>query len=401
MNDLEQALGGGSLESRLAALREACARLGKRQLRGTNCHIHTNESFSVFRSPTEAVWQAAREGVAALGINDHYTLAGHEEFREACRIAGIAAIFSMEAVAMDREAEAAGLLLNDPDNPGRVYLCGKGITRIPPDSSVAAQNLARMRAALERRTREMTGKVAQLFRDRLDAEGPTWDDVLRLTPRGNATERHVAWAVLRRLRELAAEREVPLSQLVERCCSSAPAADTGDAALQIFLRSKLLKAGTPCYVAETQDAFVSSEELRQMFLALGAIPTYPVLGNPVTSGEKDIDALLDHLEGAGFYAVEVIPHRNTRARLTEIVSAARRRWWPVFNGTEHNTPEARPLLDPYALDPEFEPWFRQSTALLLGHQLRAGRGEPGFVGDDGRPTIADARERFEYFSRVQ
>jgi hypothetical protein len=59
------------------------------------------------------------------------------------------------------------------------------------------------------------------------------------------------------------------------------------------------------------------------------------------------------------------------------------------------------LLDPYALDPEFEPWFRQSTALLLGHQLLAGRGEPGFVGDDGRPTIADARERFEYFSRVQ
>jgi hypothetical protein len=401
MNDLEQALGGGSLESRLAALREACARLGKRQLRGTNCHIHTNESFSVFRSPTEAVWQAAREGVAVLGINDHYTLAGHEEFREACRIAGIAAIFSMEAVAMDREAEATGLLLNDPDNPGRVYLCGKGITRIPPDSSKAMQNLARMRAALERRTREMTGKVAQLFRDRLGAEGPSWDDVLRLTPRGNATERHVAWAVLRRLRELSAERGVPLSQLVERCCASAPPADTGDAALQIFLRSKLLKAGTPCYVAETQDAFVSTEDLRQMFLALGSIPTYPVLGNPVTSGEKDIDALLDRLEATGFYAVEVIPHRNTRARLTEIVSAARRRWWPVFNGTEHNTPEARPLLDPYALDPEFEPWFRQSTALLLGHQLLAGRGEPGFVGDDGRPTIADARERFEYFSRVQ
>jgi hypothetical protein len=401
MNDLEAAFGGGSLENRLAALREACACLGKTQLRGTNCHIHTNESFSVFRSPTEAVWQAAREGVAALGINDHYTVAGHEEFREACRIAGIAALFSMEAVAMDREAEAARLLLNDPENPGRVYLSGKGITRIPLDSSVAGQNLTRMRAALQRRTREMTGKVAQLFRDRLDAKGPTWDDVLGLTPRGNATERHVAWAALRRLRELAAERRVPLSQVVGRCCASAPPSDTGDAALQIFLRSKLLKAGTPGYVAETQDAFVSSEELRQMFLAMGAIPTYPVLGNPVTSGEQDVDALLDRLEAAGFYAVEVIPHRNTRARLTEIVSAARRRWWPVFNGTEHNTPQARPLLDPYALDPEFEPWFQQSTALLLGHQLRVGRGEPGFVGDDGQPTIVDARERFEYFSSLQ
>jgi hypothetical protein len=401
MSDLDTAFASGSLETRLAALSEACAQLGKREHRGTNCHIHTNESFSVFHSPTEAVWQAAREGVAALGINDHYTVAGLDEFREACRIAGISALFSMEAVAMDREAEAAHLLLNDPDNPGRVYLCGKGITRIPPPSSVAAKNLARMRIALERRTHEMTVKLAQHFRERLGADGPTWDAVLHLTPHGNVTERHVALAALHRLRALSGEMGTPLAQLVTRLCGVAPPAEASDAALQIFLRAKLLKAGTPAYVAESEDAFVPTEELRQMFLALGSIPTYPVLGNPVTPGERDIEALLDRLEAKGFYAVEVIPHRNTRERLTEIVSAARRRWWPVFNGTEHNTPEARPMLDPYALDPEFEPWFRQSTALLLNHQMRAGRGEPGFVGHDGRPAIADARERFENFSRVQ
>jgi hypothetical protein len=220
-----------------------------------------------------------------------------------------------------------------------------------------------------------------------------------LTPRGNATERHVGWAALIRLRQIAAERGVPVTEAIERCCGAAPKAGADDAALQIFLRGKLLKAGAPCYVRETEDAFVSSEELRDMFLAFGAIPTYPVLGNPVTSGERDVEALLDRLEASGFYAIEVIPHRNTRERLAEIVSAARRRWWPVFNGTEHNTPEARPLLDPYALDPEFEPWFRQSTALLLGHQAARSRGERGFVGEDGHPAISDARARFEYFSK--
>jgi hypothetical protein len=280
-----------------------------------------------------------------------------------------------------------------------VYLCGKGITRIPPDSSVAARSLAGMRAALERRNREMTVKVGQLFRDRLDADGPTWEDVHALTPRGNATERHVGKAALARLREIAAARGVPVAELIERCCGAAPPAGADDAALQNFLRGKLLKAGAPCYVRETEDAFISSEDLRGMFLAFGAIPTYPVLGNPVTSGERDIEALLDRLEASGFYAIEVIPHRNTRERLGEIVSAARRRWWPVFNGTEHNTPEARPLLDPYALDPEFELWFRQSTALMLGHQAAVSRGEPGFVGEDGRPSISDARARFEYFTK--
>jgi hypothetical protein len=397
-SELEEVLYKGSLEERLGALRELCAHLGPRPRRGTNSHIHTSESFSVFRSPTEAVWQAAREGIAVLGINDHYTVAGHEEFRQACEIACIAATFSLEAVAMDRAAETSGLLLNDPDNPGRVYLCGKGVTRVPPDSSVEMQTLTRMRAALEHRNREMTQKVAALFRERLEADGPTWETVRALTPRGNATERHVSWATVFRLRELAAERRAPLAEIVQRCCAAAPPASADDAALQIFVRAKLLKAGAPCYVRESEDAFVPSEKLREIFLAFGAIPTYPVLGNPVISGERDVEALLNRLEAAGFYAIEVIPHRNTRDRLAEIVSAGRRRWWPVFNGTEHNTPEARPLLDPFALDPEFEPWFRQSTALLLGHQRLAGRGEPGFVDKDGRPTIPDARKRFEYFS---
>jgi hypothetical protein len=394
----EAALYGSSLEERLGALRELCAQAGARERRGTNCHIHTSESFSVFRSPSEAVWQGVREGIALLGINDHYTVAGHDEFRQACAIAGIEAAFSMEAVGMDRAAEAAGLLLNDPDNPGRVYLCGKGITRIPPAASAAAKNLATMCAALARRNREMTALVTRLFRERLDGDGPSWEDVLALTPRGNATERHLSRAALIRLRALAAQRGEDLAQVIQRACGATPPAAADDAALQNFLRAKLLKAGMPCYVPETEDAFISSADLRAMFLAFGAIPTYPILGNPVTGGERDIDALLDRLESSGFYAVEVIPHRNTRERLSEIVAAARRRWWPVFNGTEHNTAESRPMLDPYALDPEFEPWFRQSAALLIAHQQRAGRGEAGFVDENGCPSIPDARTRFESFS---
>jgi len=396
---LETELYQGGLEQRLGTLRQLCAQLPPRVQRGTNCHIHTSESFSVFRSPTEAVWQAAREGLAVLGINDHYTIAGHEEFRRACEIAGVAAAFSLEAVAMDRDAEAHGVLLNDPDNPGRVYLCGKGVTRIPPDSSTEMQNLARMRAALARRNREITEKVAAHFKQRLHAEGPTWESVRGLTPRGNATERHVAWATLARLRELAATQGTPLSEAIARCCGAAPPAGADDAALQIFLRAKLLKAGAPCFVRESEEAFVSVEELRRIFLAYGSIPTYPVLGNPVTSGERDIGALLERLEAKGFHAIEVIPHRNTRERLSEIVSTARRRWWPVFNGTEHNTPEAKPILDPFALDPEFEPWFRESTALLLGHQRLVAQGQAGFVDLEGRPTIADPRARFERFSQ--
>ena len=396
--ELEAELYRGSPDQHIAALRELCEQLGPHAHRGTNCHIHTSESFSVFRSPAEAVWQAAREGLAVLGINDHYTVAGHPEFRRACEVAGIDAGFSIEAVAVDREAAEAGLKLNDPDNPGRIYLCGKGITRYPAESLPEMRTLARMRSALDRRNRDITVKVMELFRDRLGADGPTYEDVVALTPRGNATERHVAFAVLKRLRELAETQGKPLADIIAVCCGTPPPAGGDDATLQIFLRAKLLKSGAPCFVREDPDAFVSVADLRGIFLAFGSIPTYPILGNPVLAGEQNIETLLDRLETMGFYAVEVIPTRNTRERLAEIVVAAQRRWWPVFNGTEHNTPESRPLLDPFALDPEFEPWFRRSSALLLGHQRLVAEGKLGFVDLQGSPTISDAKARFEHFS---
>ena len=396
---LEAALYGEEVDARLAALRALREGAGPRARKGTNLHIHTNESFSAFRSPTEAVWQAVREGVAVLGINDHYTVAGHDEFRRACEIARLPATFSMEAVAMDRAAEARGELTNDPGNPGRTYLCAKGITRLPPEDSPAMESLATMRAALERRNREMTDRVRRLFPQRMGADGPTWDDVLGLTPRGNATERHIAKAISIHLRRLAEERGIGVTDAVAQCCAAVPPGDD-DAALQNFIRSKLLKAGGPCYVEEAPDAFLPVEDMRDLFLAFGAIPTYPVLANPVTDGEKDIRALMDRLEAIHILALEVIPHRNTKERLAEVIDAAAERHWPVFNGTEHNTPERRPMLAPLSLDPDFLPWFDRSAAVLLGHQALGARGEPGFVNDHGTPTLADAQDRLNHFGRA-
>lgn len=399
LKQLESALYGGTMESRLQALGQLCIRLEKRTRVGTNTHIHTNESFSVFRSPTEAAWQAVREGLTVFGINDHYTVAGHEEFRRACDIARIPATFSIEAVAMDRASEASSTLMNDPDNPGRVYLCGKGVTRILPKSSTAMKKLSQMRAALKRRNRQMTEKVRALLEVRLGAEGPSWEDVLRLTPRGNVTERHVAQAVLMRLRAWTASYSIALPEAVARCCEEAPPV-TDDASLQSFVRARLLKVGGMCYLQESPDAFISVEEMRDMFLAFGAIPTYPVLGNPVTDNEKDIEVLLARLESIGIFAIEVIPHRNARERLAEIVEAARARYWPVFNGTEHNTPEHMPLLAELSLDPDFAPWFEESSAVLLGHQQLVEQGQPGFLSGDGTPSIEEPRSRFEHFKRA-
>ncbi|RPJ55068.1 MAG: hypothetical protein EHM23_27370, partial [Acidobacteria bacterium] len=393
---LEADLYAEELKRRLDALDVLCKTVEPGKRRGTNLHIHTNESFSVFRSPTEAVWQAAREGVAVFGINDHYTCAGHDEFRRACEIARLPATFSMEAIAMDREAEADGRLTNDPGNPGRTYLCAKGVTRIPPDDSVPMQNLNRIRAALDRRHRDMSQKLREFLQETAGLPGPDWDEVVALTPRGNVTERHIAKAAAIWVRNFAISRGLELAEAVPRCFHVEP---TGfdEVTLQNFIRSKLLKVGGPCYVEETPEAFLSIDEMRDLFLGFGAIPTYPVLANPVTDGERDIHALMDRLESINIFALEVIPARNTKERLAEVIEAARERSWPVFNGTEHNTPSPAPLLAELSLDPDFLPWFKSSAAVLLGHHKLVANGQPGFVGAEGKPSISDAGVRLDHF----
>ncbi len=381
-------LAAGDVEIRLQALRELAASLtasrpasrpeARASPRPTNVHVHTNHSFGVFRSPSEAVWHAAQAGIEVFGINDFFTTAGCGEFARACAAAGIAAVFGVECVAIDPRLAAEGLLVNDPANPGKIYLTGKGIAR--PDDALAAAELARLRGFQERRNRELTASADARFRAILGEPGPTWDDVSGQTPAGNTTERHVARAIVR---ALAAPVGRPVGSAAwasayERVVGKAPPSQV-DAELQNHVRSHLLKAGKPCYVAEDPAAFPTVAGLRSLYLSLGSIPTYPVLGDPITDGERDIASWCDRLDGWGFRALELIPARNTEPRMTAVVAEATRRGWPVFDGTEHNTPAMEPMTTRWGLDERFRPRLREGALVLLGHQRRVAVGSSGYV----------------------
>lgn len=414
---------------RLGALRQLVRLHGRgaERPRGVNTHVHTGKSFGVFFSPAAACWQACKEGLDVFGINDHYTTAGHEEFRAACEILGLRATFSMEAIALDRRAQEEGRLLNDPDNPGRVYFTAKGVTRALDPGSKHAEALRRVVGALEARHRKMARGVARwLERAAAGREWMRpirdfgWPEVISRTPHGNVTERHIAGAIADRLiaaashdagnagapREEGRAGQAPVkeNELREACRAwfGEPPPSFEPGPFQDYVRRHLLKAGKPCFVEESADAYLSVEDMRDLFLGVGAIPTYPILGNPVTDGERDVDALLDRLGALGVLAFEVIPYRNTRERLREIVRACQQRQAPLFTGTEHNTLESKPLLDPLSRDPEFLPCFEASACVLLGHQEAAKREGPeaGFVGPDGKPRIEDARARFAHFEAV-
>jgi hypothetical protein len=359
---------------------------------GINTHVHTSKSFSFFDSPADAVWQGYLARVAVLGINDHNTVAGHEEFGKAAKTLGIRPVFSMETLAVWGEAAEAGAVVNDPASPGRAYLSAKGITRDLAPGSKGAKEFAQRSAALIELAEAAAKKAAETIAKRLKLRPSiAWDDVLAATPHGQPTERHVALIAARFLEKAfpdPAERRDAAARLAGE---EPPAGVVEDAAgFQDFLRAALLGAGKAARAKDPAGAFPPLERAVSLALELGAVPAYPVLGNPVTPWEEDIERLLDRLEGLGIHAVEVMPDRNTRERLLEIVRAAAARGLPVFNGTEHNRKAPAPLVDRFFFDDDFRPHFERGARVLLGHQALRAAGEEGYVREDG--TLPPDRE---------
>ena len=365
--------------------------------RGANTHVHTNESFSIFRSPCEAAWQGFVEGLDVLGINDHYTIGGHDEFRDACRLLGLRATFSMEAVALDEGCQERGIRCNDPGNAGRTYLSAKGVLHDLPRASQGRADLNTMRKSLTERNRRMVEKLNGILTDLTPRLELGFDAVLALTPRGNTTERHVCQALAELIDSALPDRGAR-SAFLRSLVGELDEADTQtSAAYQNMLRAKLVKAGGPAYVEESPEAFVSWQRMISMYLEFGAIPSYPVLGNPVVELEEDIDGLFCEIERHGMYAIEVIPHRNEHDRLAAILDAAAGRNCPVFNGTEHNTKTPMPLLDRWSGSDEFIGQFERGADVLIGHQVLGGYAGFGYVLPDGSLSVPDRAYGLELF----
>lgn len=389
------------LETRLEALRSFVVNNPKNFGNGfVNLHIHTNESFSVFTSPTEAVFHAYQQDVKYFGINDHYTIAGHPEFRSACDIAGLRACFSMEAIAMDRDATIKSFRYNDPDNPGRIYIVGKGITSNLNEGSTGWKTLSSMLKNVRKRNESIAKKLREYSKSRGVDVDYSFEDALSLTPRGVTTERHVVQAFCMKIQsmgETLEEQRELFRKITDVEFTEEKLNDVG--ALLDTVRALLTKSGKPCYVEEDPGSFTTVENLVGIYRELGAIPTYPILGFPITEQEEDLESLVKKSISRGIYAFDMID-RIDEKRALEIIEVAKEYGFPVFIGTEHNTKKMIPLVGKLGKNREFLDYFIKSAHMVLGHQLLTGLCNYGYIDEKGRSRIGDLREGFDLFAHV-
>jgi hypothetical protein len=376
-----------------------------------NTHVHVPPNFSAFTTPEDAVSTAAAEGARVVGVSNFHDHQVYGRFAAAARAAGILPLFGLEFVTVVEPLRAAGTRINDPGNPGRMYLCGKGVDPFREPTPLGRELASAARAENVARAEAMVALLRDHFATAglatsLDAAAIVAD----VAERAGVPE---AWVVLQERHMAMAFQEALFLQVSPdrraALLARAFAGPTGVAvedpvAVQGEIRARLMKAGRPAFVPESAQSF---EDARRLILEWDGIPAYPTLADgatPVCPWEAPPELLARRLLEHRLYLAELIPGRNEPAVVDAYVAAFRAAGIVVTAGTEHNTSERIPV-DPACrggrpLSPAARSAFWEGTCVIAGHQHQRSRGLPGFVDGDGNPAgqFADHEARIRWFA---
>ncbi|TFG49097.1 MAG: hypothetical protein E4H40_03540 [Candidatus Brocadiia bacterium] len=380
---------------------------------GFNSHIHLPPNFSAFQSVQQAVTLAAEQDIKVLGVGNYYDFSVYRQFSQEARSKGIFPLFGTEIIALEADLRADGIRVNDPGNPGKYYICGKGITRFEQFSKKAAELIGMIRRNDVLRMREMTRKLSEVFREEgIDSDPEDKALICRLADRYGCDpktmtlqERHLCQV----FQEVFFEK-VPEKQRLQKLADlfgAKPQSSPDDAAgIQNEIRSHLIKAGKKCFVPET---FITLAQAKELILELGGVPCYPVLADgskQLCEYETPVEKLIDTLKANNFSMVEFIPIRNQPDILTKYVTAIRQSGIAVVAGTEHNTLDMLPI-EPACADRQNIPdaikkIFLEGICVLAGHQFLKANGQCGFVDQYDRPSpnYNSSEERIREFSKI-
>jgi hypothetical protein len=357
-----------------------------------NSHLHLPPNFSAFTTTQQAVDLAVAQGCRMVGVSNYYDYEIYADFAEAARRKNVFPLFGTEIICMIEELRGAGVKINDPGNPGKMYICGKGIVKFEHMTTEAERILGIIRKNDAERMRKMVGKLAGILAERglpnrIDAEAVIDRVVRRHGVRGETVylqERHVAQAV----QEFISEK-VPATERMGKVAALLGAAPKmkgpeDSVGLQNELRTHLMKSGRAGFVEET---FIGFEAAMTLIRELGGFACYPILADgtkPMCPFEVPVDRLIDNMKERGIWAAELITGRNSVATAVEYARAVRRAGIVLTCGTEHNTLDLLGMVPVCAdgdVPGELKEIFYEGACVVAAHQFLVTHGKRGYEGD--------------------
>jgi len=415
IEEKEKQLGSFNLRERIEALRE----LKKIADSGTiiiekpmpivNMHAHTFFSFNAMGySPCAFVWQAYKRGLEIAGTIDFDVIDALDETFEAGDILGMKTTSGLESRVFIKEH--ADLEYNSPGEPGVYYLCGHGFFRHPEKGTRARDILEDMKSRAAGRNRYMLGRINDYLEIiNLDYE----KDILKLTPAGNATERHILQAIDSSVRDkFKKDRQALIRFWEEKLGSGEDIVGKIDdpADFVLLMRAKLMKSGGVAYRQPDSDTFPPLDDACFMIRACGAIPASAWV-NGVSAGEADVRGHIEFLVSKGIEMVNIIPDRDWNIKkdkeyilrkTAECVAVADEMELPVIAGTEMNK-EGQKFVDDFGAR-ELAPFigsFLRGARILYGHTLLARALDFGYISDVALSHFGDDRRaKNDFYERV-
>ena len=359
-----------------------------------NAHLHTPYSFSAFHNVEDALDRAAAENVKVVGINDFYTTAGYDEWYAGCMERNLYPLFNIELISLNEEDQKNGLRVNDPGNPGRTYISGKGLTYPFKLSEPYATQLTDVRKKSNDQVEAMCIKLNEL----LDAKGVAFslnfDWITKELTKGAIRERHLATALRLKVYEAAENDESKIKEIMQQLFGGVAlkASPTSIADVENEIRGNLLKAGGAAFVPEEPDAFLSVEAVFKIILNAGGIPTYPFLADDkngnYTDFENDLERVAKELKERGFHSVEFITTRNGMELLEKYAEYLYDAGFVVTFGSEHNSPTMEPIelfaRNNTPLTNKLMKINYEGACVIAAHQHLVSEGKQGYVDKDGK-----------------
>jgi len=365
---------------------------GQQKVLLVNAHFHTPFSFSAFTEIEQAFRMAKAEGIKVLGINDFYTTDGYAEFADLAERYKIFPLFNIEFMALQRDLQEQGIRVNDPANPGRTYMSGKGLSYPFKIGSNERKLLEQVQQESNVQTAEMVEKL-NVFLDELNAGFSfNFEELKARYAKNMLRERHIAKALRVAIEEKFNTKEERHAFYIKLFSGKELKSDLNDATgLENEIRGNLLKTGGKAFVSEDPKAFLNLEQVNEIIISAGGIPCYPVLlDDPkgvITDFEADEEALYYSLLERKIYCLELIPGRNDFSVLKEFVRFFRSKHFLITFGTEHNTPQLDPVKvscrGGVDLDEELKRISYEGACIIAAHQYKVAKGEEGYLNLNG------------------
>ena len=410
IEELEQELDSFDPAERKQALSSLCEKVGASEITlpgsGTavNLHCHTFFSYNTYGySPSKFAWLARKAGLAVAGVVDFDVLDALHEFLQACRMLGLKGCAGLETRVF--VPEFSDRVINSPGEPGISYHMGVGFPSadVPDEQTEFLQGL---RAMAQQRNRDLMSRVNKYLRPvELDYE----EDVLVLTPSGNATERHMCLAYARKAREIFSQTDALAAYWSEKLSVDAKSLGLPESReLLNTIRAKTMKRGGVGYVLPDKGSFPCLADTNEFLLAAGAIPTVTWLDG-TSEGEKAIEELLEVVMSTGSTAINVIPDRNygpgtpqeKLENLYDVVELAQKLHLPIVVGTEMNSPGQK-FVDDFDSDElsPLVPVFLRSAYIIYAHSVLQQQCGLGYTSEWTRKNFRSVAEKNRFFEKL-